>query len=76
MLKTENYRFNGFIGLAMGALVLLLSLWGIARALIRSGDVTKHPIMTGLARFGDPRSIAQQLDLEMSHIISKLAIFI
>jgi hypothetical protein len=65
MLDAGNFRLPGFIGIPIGVLVALLSLLGLSRALGRNGDPLKHPIMRSLARFGDPQTVADQIDMEM-----------
>jgi hypothetical protein len=64
MLDTGNFRTPGYIGLAIGAVVLLLSLFGLSRFAGRSNPLN-HPIMKRLAKFGDPEQVASQIDMEM-----------
>jgi hypothetical protein len=65
MLDTGDFRTPGYIGLAVGGVVLLLSLFGLSRFAGRSNPLN-HPIMKRLAKFGDAEQVASQIDMEMS----------
>lgn len=65
MLDTGDFKITGYIGIAIGAIVGLLCLIGLIRVVRRSVDPHKHPIMRDLARFGDPDSMAAELDNEL-----------
>lgn len=65
MLDTSDFRIPGYIGLAIAAVVLLLTVWGVFRWISRRGDPLQHPIMKSLSRFGDPDTIASQIEMDM-----------
>ncbi len=65
VLDTASYRQPGFIGLAVAAVILLLSLFGLFTWISRSSNPLNHPIMKGLKRFGDPQATAGQIEMEM-----------
>jgi uncharacterized protein DUF6709 len=65
MMDTADYRVPGYVGLAIGAVVLILTVIGLSRWLGRSSDPLKHPIMKRLSRLGDPQSVAGQIEMEM-----------
>lgn len=67
MLDTTDFRGNGYVGLIIGGVVALLCLWGLTRAILRSGDLQRHPIMRSLGRFGEPQMMAQQINGEVMH---------
>jgi hypothetical protein len=64
---TGSFRQNGYIGLAVGAIALILSAGALSVAFQRNADHARHPIMRKLSRFGDPDVIAQQIDNEVEH---------
>jgi hypothetical protein len=66
ILKTEDFRRVGYIGIAIGGVILILSLIGLFRTIQRNTDMTRHPIMRRLAQYGEPDVIAEQVDREMS----------
>jgi hypothetical protein len=72
MLDTGDFRTPGYIGLAVGAVVLLVSLFGLSRFASRSNP-QNHPIMKRLAKFGDVEQVASQIDMEMGGDHPKVA---
>jgi len=66
MLDTSDYRSGGYLGIVIGALVLLLCLWGLSKVIRRGANPASHPIMASLKRFGEPKDVAQQLNQEMN----------
>lgn len=64
MLETDDFRFPGYIGFAVGGVVLALSLFGLTTALQRS-DIAKHPIMKRLARHGEATVVISDLENEL-----------
>jgi hypothetical protein len=66
MLDTSDFRGPGYIGLIVGIVVGLACVWVILRSLRRMGDPSQHPIMRGLARFGDAEQTAEQIEFEMN----------
>ncbi|MEQ8674473.1 MAG: DUF6709 family protein [Aggregatilineales bacterium] len=67
MMKEHNYRTNGFIGLAIGGVILLLCMGGLFLFIQRGADPTRHPIMKNLAVFGDMSRTVPHLEHEMSY---------
>jgi Family of unknown function (DUF6709) len=65
MLNTDGFRGYGYGWLAIGVPLFGLCLFGLARAIGRSNDLSKHPIMRALGRFGPPAEVAGQLDAEL-----------
>ncbi len=68
MLDMGDFRTPGYIGLAIAAVVLLLSLYALSRWMARNSDMTKHPIMRALERFGDPEAVASQIEMEIGSV--------
>jgi uncharacterized protein DUF6709 len=66
LLDTSDLRVNGYIGIVIGALIGLICVWLIVRSLRRMGNPASHPIMRGLARFGDADQTAEQIEFEMN----------
>jgi hypothetical protein len=66
MLDTSDYRSGGYLGIAVGAIVLVLCLWGLSKVIRRSASPASHPIMASLRRFGEPANVAQQINQEMN----------
>lgn len=65
MLDATDFKSPGYLGLAIAAVILAFALWAITRALRHGADITRHPIMRSLERFGDPKTVAQQIDMEV-----------
>lgn len=65
MLSMEDFKPQGYAGLAAGILVALVSLWGLFQTFRRSADHSRHGIMKGLGRFGDAEQTAQQIEYDM-----------
>jgi hypothetical protein len=65
MLNTDDFRSDGYGALGLGSLLFGAFLFGIARALWRSSNPARHPIMRALGRFGTPADVAGQLDAEL-----------
>ena len=65
MLNTDSFRNGGYQALGIGIPLLALCVFGIARAIRRSRNPLKHPIMRALGRFGPPADIAGQIDAEL-----------
>jgi hypothetical protein len=67
MLDTSDFRSGGYFGIGVGILIAALCLWLIGRAIVRSRDPMKHPIMRSLKRFGQPAEVAEQINREMAN---------
>jgi hypothetical protein len=72
MLDTSDFRTNGYIGLGLGLLLVLVACGLLLRLVGRILNPLKHPIMRALKRFGDPEDIAAQIDREMDSDHTKL----
>lgn len=66
MLDGNDTIKGGYIPLGIAVVTGLFGLWIILRAVSRMSDTEKHPIMKGLARFGDAHTTAEQIDYEMN----------
>lgn len=66
MLDTEDKRMEIFGGLAALAISAVLSIVLLGRTINRMADPTRHPILRALARYGEPESIAREIDTEMA----------
>lgn len=66
MLTQQDHRIPGYIvGLILLA-VMGLSIFGLFRVLARRADISKHPIMQALGRYGDPSIIVKEVEGEMA----------
>jgi hypothetical protein len=65
MLNTDSFRSGGYVGLGIGILLFGLCVVGLVRAIRRSRNPLRHPIMRALSRFGPPADIAGQIDAEL-----------
>jgi hypothetical protein len=65
MLNTSGFRDGGYVALVLGILLFGLCVFGSVRAIRRSRNPLKHPIMRALGRFGPPTDIAGQIDAEL-----------
>ena len=65
MLDTVNFHTNGYIGLAIAALVGLLSGLGMLLALYRLLNSQAHPALKKLSRFGSLDAVSNEIDMEM-----------
>jgi hypothetical protein len=65
MLNTARFRDNGYLALGIGIPLFGLCVYGFVRAIQRSRNPLKHPIMRALSRFGSPSDIAGQIDAEL-----------
>jgi hypothetical protein len=66
MLDATDFKSPGYAGLVVGGIVFAFCLWGLINAVVRGADINKHPIMRSLARFGEPKMIADQINMEMA----------
>lgn len=65
LLDTQDFRKGGYLGVGAGILVFILSVFLALLSLKRSNDPTSHPIMKALSRYGNPETVAAQIDSEM-----------
>jgi hypothetical protein len=71
MLDATGFRGRGYIGLAIGVPLLLLSIWNVRKALARKARPDKHPLLVTLAKYGSPQTVASQIDLEVAALAMK-----
>ena len=72
MLDATGFRGPGYVGLAIGVPLLLLSVWNIRKALQRRANPEEHPIFSMLSRYGGPETVAAAIDAEVSASGKKL----
>lgn len=65
MLDASNYRRSGYIGLAVAAVVLLLALWLLITGARTMSNPEAHAIFKRLARYGTPKSVGTQIEMEL-----------
>lgn len=65
MLDTTGDEFGWYIGTGALIIIGLLSLWGVFAFIQRSGDVSKHPILKKLSRFGNVDVIISDIENEL-----------
>jgi hypothetical protein len=64
-LNTASFRDGGYVALGLGIPLFCVFVLGIARAIRRNSDPSKHPIMRALGRFGPPDQVAAAIDAEL-----------
>jgi hypothetical protein len=64
VLDATGFRTPGTIGLVIGGILALLALRNLRNGLARRVRPTTHPIWARLARLGDARSLALEIDEE------------
>lgn len=65
MLDTSSFRSDGYIGLTVAAVVLILCAVWMIMALRRMGDPHNHPFFKRLASYGDVEAAAREIDQEL-----------
>lgn len=58
------------IALVITVPLLLFASWSIYRVLQRQSDISKHPIIKSISRYGPP-DIARQIDIELGPDVTK-----
>ncbi len=72
LLDTKDFRENGYLGIGAAILTLILcAVLGIT-VLRRTLDPLSHPIMRGLAVYGNPELVAAQVEMEIDPTAPKL----
>lgn len=66
MLDATDFKGAGYAGLAATVIALVVCIWGVLRALGRIVNTERHSIWRGLQHFGEPSSIADQIETELS----------
>jgi hypothetical protein len=67
MLDATDFRTGGFIGLAVAAVIALLSAIGVLLAFYRFANPEAHPAMKALARYGTLATVTNEINMEMSN---------
>jgi hypothetical protein len=65
-LDTTEFRWPGYLGLALGVPLLLFAGWNVLRAAARTLHPEKHPMVGQLARLGPPAELASAIQEEVS----------
>lgn len=72
MLDATDFQGMGYVGLAATIAAFAACLWGVGKSVSRIANAQRHPIWKGLARFGEPASIADQIETEMNSSAEKV----
>ena len=65
MLDATNYRLNGYLGIAAGAVFGLALLWCLWKGLNWSARPETHPVWQKLSRYGPAQQMGMQVDAEL-----------
>ena len=71
MLDATDVRTPGWIGLAIGLPLFVLSAWNTKKALTRKSNPSAHPILISLEKYGSPVTITAAIDREINAGISR-----
>ena len=66
MLDATDFRQPGYIGFAIGGILLVLACWGLYQTRIWRANAERHPFMKQLARYGAPSELATKIDAEVA----------
>jgi hypothetical protein len=66
MLKVNNFRTAGWIGIALGIIVGTIGVIIIGITLLHIASPESHPIMKSLKTFGNPKIISQEIDSDLA----------
>lgn len=66
MVEESDYRFAGYIGFLISIPLFGLSLWNVNKALRRSNDISKSPIVKSVQRYGDLLSVSSEIDKQIN----------
>lgn len=65
MLDTTEYPANGYIGMGIGAIALIVSLFNLNGVRRRYREPERHPLIKSLARQGSAKEVGRSIDAEM-----------
>lgn len=65
MLDATDFRTDGYISLAVGAVAFLFACWLLGKVMRRRANAGAHPVVKTASRYGSLADVSQQLDLEM-----------
>lgn len=66
MLDVNDFTTWGYVGFAFVAGFFLLGSWNLMNAIKRMTDHDKHPIWKALSRFGNAKTIASEINQEVT----------
>jgi hypothetical protein len=66
MLDATNFYSKGYLGLGLGVLVGLASLFAAGLALYRLINPQAHPALKALSRFGTVDAVTSEIDVDMA----------
>ena len=64
MLDSVDYRDNGYWGLGIGIPLLALVIWNLKKWSGRMANPRSHPLNALIRRCGDPKTVANAIDME------------
>jgi hypothetical protein len=64
MLDATPFRTTGWVGLAFFVPLAALGFWNIVRGVRRLANPERSPLARGLLRYGDPATVAEQVERE------------
>jgi hypothetical protein len=74
ILEDDDFRFAGYLGLAVGLPCLFIAIWNLQKLFRRQANPELHPITKILQSFGDsPEIVASQIDSELQSETNKFS---
>lgn len=64
MLDAGDFRSMGYLGLAIGAVLMLLALWNLTKAARRATNPEAHPTYLALGAYGPVQAMVASVDAE------------
>jgi hypothetical protein len=71
MLTTDDFRTNGYIGLGVGGVIVLLAGFVLLRSFARVADPTKDAAYKALEHFGEPALVSHEIQQELDGLPRK-----
>jgi hypothetical protein len=65
MLDATGFRTEGYVALAICVPVLFIAGWFIRKVNLRRTDITQHPIVHSISRYGSLNDVAQEFEVEL-----------
>jgi hypothetical protein len=65
MLDATSYRFHGYLGIVVGTLFALGTVWCFGKGLKWSAKPETHPVWKKLGKYGPAQQVGSQLDAEL-----------
>jgi len=66
MLKTYDFVVPAYLSMIALAFLGIVCLWRIIVTLLRMADMSRHPIIRNLKRFGEPDTLIPQIEHELA----------